>query len=476
MLIHKIAFKGASWLAFFKLTSQLISWVVTIIIARILLPEDYALIAMATIITSYAEIFSELGLGASIIQRQSHTTKDLSSVFWFSMTISVFSALCCFPVSYITAEIFNEENVIPLTQTVSVLFILSGLQIVPLSLLKKDLDFRTVGMIEMKSTIISSVAMVIIAYLGGGVFALAGGRIVRGFVRTYVVYKAVGWRPELHFSFYEARNYIRFGVAVAFSSSLYYVFEASDRFFGGRSWSLEDLGYYLFALQLAKMPTEKIVVLINQVSYPVFSKLKTSVDDFNKFYLNAIKMTSILVFPIFIGGFFVGDEVISLILGEKWTPMIFIFEFLCLAQIMTSLNAVNNHVHMARGYPLLGMYYNAFLATLMGITYYYTVPYGKDAMIYPWCTTYIVITSAWIYFTLRIQKIKLMNYIGKLLHPALATALAAISLIVIEYAFVNEQISVGLLLFKIAFSAFIYLLYFLMFDRGIFHHIKTLRS
>ena len=106
--IGKKVFKGASWLAMFKLISQFFSWGVTILVANILVPGDYGLMAMATIITGYAEMFAELGLGAAIIQKPKLIQEELSSVFWFSFMFGSLLALSCFPIAHLTAFIFQE--------------------------------------------------------------------------------------------------------------------------------------------------------------------------------------------------------------------------------------------------------------------------------------------------------------------------------------------------------------------------------
>ncbi len=147
MSIEKKVVGSISWLAIFKFGSQAFSWMVTIIVARLLVPDDYGLLALATIITGYAEIFSELGLGAAIIQSPKLKDEDLSSIFWFGMLVSLLFAAFCFVAAPLTASLFNEPRVIVLTQAVSIIFILSGLQIVPLNLLKKEMDFKQVGLI-----------------------------------------------------------------------------------------------------------------------------------------------------------------------------------------------------------------------------------------------------------------------------------------------------------------------------------------
>ncbi|MEW8418597.1 MAG: lipopolysaccharide biosynthesis protein [Candidatus Thiodiazotropha endolucinida] len=475
MSLQKEAVRSVSWLALFKFSSQIISWVVTIVIARILLPDDYALSAMATIITGYAEIFSELGLGASIIQRKFNSRKNLASVFWFALFVSIGFAALCFPISYITADIFDEPQIIPLTQAVAILFIFSGLQVVPLNLLKRRLNFKMVGLIEMKCTIISSIGMVIIAMLGGGVWALVGGRIIRGAVKLILVYQAVKWRPLVHFDYSEAAGYLKFGILVAMSSSFFYLFQMSDRYFAGRAWSLTELGYYLFALQLSQLPTEKIVVLINQVSYPVLSKLQDNLAEMKSFYLNVIHVTSFLVLPIFVSGFLLGYELVEIILGEKWLPMTTLFEFLCLVQILTSLSAINSFVHMSKGKPSYSMYYYLILTLTMSVSYYIAVQYGMHAIIYPWISTYLVVEFAWIYFTMRRLDIKIVEYFRSVMHPLTATICMVIGVLLYEqHVVVLADYKIADLLTKIVLSMVIYFAYIYTFNRKILTYARNM--
>ena len=188
MTVSHKAFKGASWLALFKLVSQVFSWTITIIIAKLLMPSDYGLFGMAIFVTGYAELFSGLGLGSAIIQRNDLNKRELSSIFWFALFVSLLFALSCFPISYLTARLFNNAGIIPLTQSASIIFILSGLQIVPAALLQKEMEFKKVGWVEMVSTCISSILMLLIAYLGGGFWALMGGRMVRVFVSMVLLF------------------------------------------------------------------------------------------------------------------------------------------------------------------------------------------------------------------------------------------------------------------------------------------------
>jgi len=480
MSVARIAFKGVAWLATFRIISQAFSWIVTIVIARILSPDDYGLYAMAFIVTGYAEMFSELGLGAAIIQRENIDKKELSSVFWFSFFVSSLFAISCFPISYITADIFNDSRIIPLTQAISVLFILSGLQIIPLSLLKKELEFKTVGKIQLVSIVVSGICMLLIAYMGGGVWALIIGRIVIVLTMLILVYSVVKWIPQLHFNFHEAKSFIKFGITVASGGSLYYIFENSDKFFAGRVLGSTLLGYYTFALQLARLPTDKIMVLINQVSFAAFAKLQSDKIEFNRFYLNIIKITATIIIPLFVGGYLLGEELINVLLGDKWLPIIFIFKWLCLSQIVTALNGYNNFVHDARGKPKLALFFNFICAITMSISFYIAVQYGLNAILVPWFTVYLLISLSWIVFTLKQLNISIITYLKMLATPVIGTLIMSISILTFsetaKLLMILDSNIVLLLIIKILIGIIVYGIYLWVFERDLIYSVKKLKE
>ena len=477
MALAEKAIKHGSWFALFKLISQGISWGVTVVVARLLSPVDYALSAMATLITGYAELLSEMGIGASIIQKKEPAESELSSIFWFSLGVGVLFALACIPIAYITAAIFDEPDVIPLILSISVLFIFTGLQVVPLSLLKRDLNYKAVGLIEMQTTIISCLGMLVIAYFGGGVWTLIGGRLIRGVVRLVLVYRTTTWRPKLNLNFAETKGYLHFGIMVAISSSAFYMFEMSDRFFAGRAWTAEALGFYLLAMQLAQVPTEKLVSTINQVTYALFSRYQDDLRVFSDYYLKTIKLTAALVFPIFVSGFLLGDQLIPILLGEKWTPMITLFRFLCLAQILVTLNAVVGFVHTALGKPIKWLYFSVACAVLMSISYSFAVQYEKEAILIPWFTTYLLITLVWLGTTNARLGIRTSRYLGALSMPVLGVTVVA----AIEYGLTHLERGSGIdvrimLPVKILCSGLGYVLFFWLFDREFLNSVRALRK
>lgn len=481
MSIGNRVFVGGTWLAFFTFVGQGFSWLVTFWVARLLMPDDYGLMALTTIFTGYAAWFSELGLGAAIIQRESPTQEDLSSIFWFTLGIGLLLALICFPVASVSAHFFGEPRLTVLTRTVSIIFLCNSVQIVPVNLLKRDMSFKKLGFVRMVAVFFACSYMLISAYLGAGVWSLLGGQVLLAFVNTFLVVIIVRWLPLRHFDFKEVSSYIKYGVKIAIGRTLFYITDNSDKFILGKKLGAMSVGYYSFALQLSQVPTEKITVLINQISFPLLSKFQNSNEDFCRYYLKIIKVTVTLVFPLFVGGYLVAEELVTVVLGEKWSSIIFLFKYLCLAQIMTSLSAINNVVHNALGKAERSMYFNGICALFMTISFYIAATQDSlDLMIYPWCVTYFLLCSGWIYYTISKLEISVYRYLSNMFFVFVGVGAMSISVVACGmYSFLIPLSDVGniyLLLAKIVIGGIVYAGTLILFDRKFFLDLYALRG
>lgn len=420
MNILQSAFAGASWLAFFRIISQTFSWITTIIIARILIPEDYGMMEMATIFTGYVVLFSEIGLGSAIVQRDEITQDELSSIFWFIVGWGFLLSLSCIVIAYPTAAVFRNESLIPLTQSMAIIFMLGALIIVPQNILLRELKFKVTGLIEATSVIISCVSMIIMASLGSGVWTLIGGNIVRTACRAVLVMSFSGWRPRLSFEFDRLKPYLHYGIHVAIGNSLYYVYTKSDCFFAGRMLGASKLGYYSMALQLAVIPTDKVISLINRVSFPLFSRCQNDPKTFNDFFLKMVKILGIIALPLYCGGIFIADEVILALLGIKWMDAIIPFKMLCVAQIFVALASVNAIVYNAKGLPRVNVYFNLVNVILLPLSFFVAARYGLIYVAIPWITVHPLIRIVQTWMTLRLLALRISSYLKAISHPVYA--------------------------------------------------------
>ena len=343
--------KNGLWFAGSRFATQLATWFFTLYIARLLSPEDYGLMAMAAFLTAYLEEFSELGLGSAIIQREKLSPEELSGVFSFSLLVGGGLAVSSFFLAYPTAWVFNEPRIIPVTRLISLLFLIGALGIVPYNLLMREGRFKTIGGINFISSLSSSCAMVLMAMNGFGVFTLIGGTLILRSVKTLLVILAAKWRPRTLFRFSGAKPFLTFGIHIALSSSLFRLFQTMDKFVVGKMFTPQLLGYYSFAMELAGVPTEKIVSAIQQVSFPVLSRFQGDKEKMQELYLKIIKYIALIVTPLFVGGIFLADRIIPALLGPKWSALIPLFRLFCITHFVISLTTINGIFHTAQGRP-----------------------------------------------------------------------------------------------------------------------------
>ena len=438
MTIVKSAFRGGMWLSAFTFVSQAISWGATLVVARLLSPADYGLMAMATILTGYVEIFYELGIGAAIIQREHVSDEELSSVFWVLVFWGSALSLSCLFLAYPTVAIFDEPRLLRVTQAVSVLFVLGATFIVPSTLLRRQLRFKALGLATSVAVIVSCLSMIAMAYLGAGVWTLIGGNIVRSVLSVLLVFWTSGWLPRLHCRHHEALTYLRFGLPLAVASSLRYVYTRAAVLFGGRVFLPDSLGQYSLAIQLAVVPDEKLFSLINGVSYPVFSRLRNDDSEFRQFFVNLSQITALIVLPLYSGGFFLAGDLIPWVLGPKWEPSVLPFQLLCIAFIFST---ITNPVHLAntaQGRPLWAFWFQAVCAVTMTVGFYLSAASGVPGYLaIPWIAIYAPAQVVYWLIVLRKLGISPRELLAKWRLPALGTFSMLLMLSVFRYGLVN---------------------------------------
>jgi O-antigen/teichoic acid export membrane protein len=421
--IVKSAFRGGMWLSAFTLVGQCVSWSTTLVVARLLSPSDYGLMDMAFILGGYVQVFFEMGIGAAIIQRKEVSDEELSSVFWALLWWASLLAVLCLALAYPTVLVFNEPRILHVTQSISILFILGALFIVPNALLKRRLRFKALGVLQSVTTVVSCAAMLVLAYLGAGVWTLMGGFLIRSLTQVILGFSISGWRPKLHFSRIEALPFLRFGLPVVGGNSLQYIYARAPVFFAGRAFSATVLGYYSLAFQLASIPNDKIVGLLSHVSYPVLSRLQNDDASLREFLLRFSQLIAFLVLPMYCGAIFLAGDLIPWLLGPKWLPAVVHFRILCVGFIALAVNKPIELANTAQGRPLWVLWFQAACALVMTTGFWLSVASGSPVYLaLPWVIAYIPIQFVYARISLRKIGIPIRDFGRQFLGPAVGTS------------------------------------------------------
>ena len=369
---------------------------------------------------------------------------------------------------------------IPITQVISLLFVVGAAMTVPFNVLLRNLRFKAIGMCQLGGVLASSLAMLIMAKNGFGVWTLIGGTIVLRVVTAIGVFFASAWRPTMHFEWFEVKPFLSFGLSVAAGRSLHFVFQRADVFLIGRLLGTQSVGYYSFAMNLASLPSDKIVSIVNQISTPLFARFQNDSTQLRDLYLKTTKLLAIILAPMYLAGCVWGDDIILTVLGEPWAPIIFLFRALCLVQFVASLSAVNNAVHTALGHPRRVLFLYGLCIPLMSVAIYVAAQYGLDYVAFAWLGVYPIAIVVWTTATLRALAIAPVQYLqnsGKIVF-ALAAAIGATELVMhgLRYV-VTPALRLDLVLsLELSIMAIGYGGYLFLYERDTLNSIWRLRT
>jgi len=471
---------GGKGYAIISLISQVFSWVFTFLVIRLLNPSDYGLMAMASFLTSYIQVFSNLGLGAGIIQRHNVTRNDLSSIFWFSSFIGVAMSVAVYFLAYPNAIIFERDELIPITQLSAILFIISSISTVPQNILSRRYEFKSIAKINLVAAFISSVASIILALLDFGVYTLVLSSIILSSVTTIgFIYKSK-WLPDLHFNYNDVHSFLKFGFLLSLASTLSHLLDTIDKLIIGKLYSVSQLGHYSTAINISDMPIDKISPLISPIIFPMLSRWKDDKTKCFDAYLNILTYYLLVISPIYIGGIIVADDLIEVVLGEKWVPIIVIFQFFCWVRFFKVLSSYHKVLITSQGLARNILKYDGIMLIVLMTGIYLAAINEFYYILYVWAIVYPIITMAWIFSSIRkFGETVHRQYSKAVLLGVMAALFMGVGLIALKYYLLPILLinisQVILLVILLLFGVLLYISFLYFFQKDLIKHaIATL--
>jgi len=306
------------WVALGKITTQIFRWLITFWVIRLLLPEDYGVVAMADVFFSFLTLFIGALFTPALIQTKELTKKTLKQLF--GMIIIVHASL--FGLQLYLADIigayYQSDIVASILKVNAWCFLILALEIIPAALLARAMEFKKVSIISAIANIVAAFTTLGMAYFGYGFWALIIGEIVSISLRTIMILfvHPITFLPS--FKIGEISHLLKFGGLLTGHAILAYIFLHMDVAIAGRYMSAVEIGLFAVGLQFALMPQKKLLPLLRQVAFPAFSKIQDQPERINTYILKAQKLSLLLTVPVFWGLASVVDLIIPIILGEKW--------------------------------------------------------------------------------------------------------------------------------------------------------------
>lgn len=315
-------------------------WLVTIVVIRILSPEDYGLMAMSMVFISLAGIINELGLGSALVQRADPTRAEIQAIHGFVLILNVFIYLLFYATAPYIAQVFGEPTLVSMLRIIALLFPILGFEVTALALLERRFEFRRKATVYMIANISGGLVTLTMALLSAGVWSLVCGNLWSALVKSIAINISSGRAIFPTWNLNLVRPYLHFGGWVATERVLWYVHRQADVFWIGILLGKEKLGYYYVALTLASFVYEKTGGLMYEISLPTFAEAQKEVDRVGRVFNRALRIVSFVVFPLMFGLAAVSDDLVNVILGDKWlaaAPLVLILSLSMPARILGNL-------------------------------------------------------------------------------------------------------------------------------------------
>lgn len=337
------------WSVVSQVGRQMLLLIIGIILARLLSPEEFGLIAMVTVITSFALIFGELGFSAALVQKKDITQDILSSIFWLNLCAGILLTVVFIICAPLIARFYQEPVLIPLTILVSLNFTLSSLNIVQNTILTKSLDFRTISIVEIISVSISGLIAIVLAYMGFGVWSLAIQTVTISAITAILLWLLNDWRPKFVFKWSGVKDLLGFSSNLLGTNTLNYWARNIDYILIGRYLGSYPLGIYNRAYMVMLFPLQNVTRVIARVMFPSFSLIQDDKERIKKLHLRLTRIVALFTFPMMLGIFVTVEAFVLTIFGEKWVAMIPVLRILSLVGLVQSIIGLNGYIYLSQG-------------------------------------------------------------------------------------------------------------------------------
>lgn len=424
-----------------RFAGQMISWLITILVMRLLSPEDYGIAAMGATLITLISLISEFGFGTAVVQAKEISREQCASVFGAALIFG----LCAFAVvmllSPLVSTFYNDERVSKVIQLSGLTFLLASLSTIPDAMLRRQLNFKTLSLIDFGATLVGSAVTYTLALLDFAYWSLILGPLAYSACRTIALHGVVSERvfPSLRIGL--AVSLIRFGGQVAIARLAGYAVTQSDIIFAGRFLGKEALGLYTVALDLALMPINKVMSIVNQIALPALAKTSRERPEAQGDELLAgLRLVAYVIFPCLWGIAAIAPWLLPALLGDKWLPAIAPLQIVALALPMRVVSNFISTATVSFGRADIEIKDKLTSALVFPLSFFIGVQYGVVGLAAAWCAALPISLLINLRRTRVAFGIGTLEVLGSLFKPCLLSA-AMTGLIVLLSLFAGPSLA-----------------------------------
>ncbi|WP_322933481.1 lipopolysaccharide biosynthesis protein [Bacteroides sp. CG01] len=343
------AVKGVGWSFIDNIANSGITFLIGLVLARLLTPKEYGIMAMITIFIAISNSIIDSGFSSALIRKTDIKRVDYNTVFFFNLIIGVILYILLFLCAPIISSFFKEPILIPVTRIIGIVLIINSLGIIQRTIMVKEIDFRTQTKISLIASLSSGGIGVGMAFYGCSIWSLVGQQLSRQFLNTLFLWIYNSWRPVLEFSIDSFKNLFGFGSKLLFVSLIDTIYKNIYYIVIGRFYTPVQLGQYTRAEQFNTIFSSNLTAIVQRVSYPVLSSIQEENVRLRNAYQRIIKTTMLVTFICMLGLAAIAKPLIILLIGEKWLPAVQFLQIICFSGMLYPLHALNLNILQVKG-------------------------------------------------------------------------------------------------------------------------------
>ena len=477
MSLRQKAAKGIFWSVIQKWGRAAISILTFVILSRLLAPEAFGLVALATVFTVFIELFLDQGFGAAIVQRAEIEPEHLDTAFWINILTGLILTGSLIAASEFVAALFDESRLASVLRWLSLSFILSALSSTQVSILQRKLAFKNLAARSLAASAVGGAVGIGMAFAGFGVWSLVAQDLATNLAGMVILWGSSDWRPGFKVSLKHYKDLFNFGASILGNQLLTTLIRRSDNLLIGYYLGPTLLGFYTIGYQLLLVIIRLVTEVTNSVAFPTFSRIQNEPERMRRAFYNVTQYTSLFAFPIFIGLAVLAPEIVPAVFGEKWLPSIPVMQVLSLIGILQSVLFFNGSVIKASGKPSwqLGIMFLNAICSVIG--FLLAVKWGIVAVAASFVIVGYLLAPISYIAVRRLIQIDFRTYLWQFI-PSLSASLMMVVIIMgLKYIFRDQSLNmyVELALYVLC-GSLAYLLVIGLTARQLYHELLGIVS
>lgn len=474
MSLKQKAVSGVKWTTFSSVIVAILQIVQLVILARLLEPTVFGLMAITSVVIGFAQAFLDMGISNAIIHKQEVSHTQLSSLYWLNVLSGIVLFLIVSLCAPVVALFYQEAELTNIIILVAMTFLIQPFGQQFIVLWQKELKFNDIAKVDILTKLVALIVSIVFAYYNYGVYALVYGVLAGTILQTLVfVYKGLReYTISFVFRLSDVREFLSFGLYQMAEKTLNYFNSQIDTLLIGKLLGVETLGVYNIAKQIIMKPIQIINPIVSKVTFPVMAKIQNDTDRLKEIYLKAINLLSSINFPIYLFMLITAPQLVPLMFGEQWVDAVIILQILSIYGALRSIGNPVGSLLLAKGRADWGFYWNLGLFFYVPIVIYLFSRAGIETLSWGMVGIMVsLITPMWYLLVRPLVQAKFWEFHKQIATPAFISMLIGVVISIVLNSLSHLSSFMTLFLTGIIISLGVLILNYL-FNKQLIHFLR----